>query len=102
MFGGLVGGLSHGRWDPVRCTWCKAGPGRRVQRGSRSVRFGRQPRFEVFARFDGLACAFVTFGRDAFFAGRLDFAGDLEFFFFAELAINWETPLVGWARAEAY
>ena len=55
-----------------------------------------------FARFDGLARAFVTFGRDAFFTGRLDFAGDLEFFFFAELAINWETPLVGWARAEAY
>ena len=55
-----------------------------------------------FARFDGLARAFVSFGRDAFFAGRLDFAGDLEFFFFAELAINWETPLFGWARAEAY
>ncbi|HZE58781.1 MAG TPA: hypothetical protein VE031_13075 [Chthoniobacterales bacterium] len=54
------------------------------------------------ARFAGLARDFVTFGRDAFFAGRLDFAGDLEFFFFAELAINWETPLVGWARAEAY
>jgi hypothetical protein len=41
-------------------------------------------------------------GRDGFFAGLFDFAGFLELFFFAELAIIWETPFVSWARAEAY
>jgi hypothetical protein len=41
-----------------------------------------------FAGFDDLARAFVAFGRAAFFAGLLDFAGVLECFFFAELAIN--------------
>ncbi|HEX4641082.1 MAG TPA: hypothetical protein VH252_06830 [Chthoniobacterales bacterium] len=56
----------------------------------------------LFAGFDTLARVFVTLGRAAFFAGALDFAGFFEFFFFAELAINWETPLVSRARAEAY
>src|SRR5437762_464686 len=44
------------------------------------------------AGFDDLACAFVAFGRDAFFAGALAFAGFLEFFFLAELAIIWNRP----------
>src|SRR3954465_7110422 len=48
---------------------------------------------DFFAGFGALARAFVTFGRDGFFAGRFDFAGVLEFFFFAELAIFWESPL---------
>src|SRR5437763_12322905 len=41
-----------------------------------------------FAGFDDLTRAFFTLGRDAFFAGALDFAGFLELFFFAELAIK--------------
>jgi hypothetical protein len=57
---------------------------------------------DFFAGFDDFACAFVAFGRDAFFAGALAFAGFLEFFFLAELAIMWESPLVSRARAEAY
>jgi hypothetical protein len=59
-----------------------------------------EPAF-FFAGFDGLTCA-LAFGRDGFFAGLFDLAGFLELFFFAELAINWEAPLVSWARAEAY
>jgi hypothetical protein len=55
-----------------------------------------------FTGFAGLALAFAGFGREAFFAGFLDFAGAFEFFFFAELAIFWEAPLVCRARAEAY
>ena len=41
-----------------------------------------------FAGFDDLGRAFVTLGRDPFFARALDFAGFLELFFFAELAIK--------------
>jgi hypothetical protein len=54
------------------------------------------------AGFDGLACAFTVFGRDDFFADRLDLAGAFELFFFGELAIFSESPLVCRARAEAY
>src|SRR5205807_4517645 len=52
-----------------------------------------------FARFDALGRAFVVLGRaflalgrDIFFAGPLDFAGFLELFFFAELAIFGRRP----------
>src|ERR1051325_6075958 len=44
------------------------------------------------AGFDDLAAAFFAFGRGAFFAEALDFAGVLEFFFFTELAIIGRRP----------
>src|SRR6202043_874171 len=49
-------------------------------------------RLFFLAGFDDVARAFVTFGRDDFFAGFLDFAGALELFFFAELAIFGRRP----------
>jgi hypothetical protein len=48
-----------------------------------------------FAGFDDLAGAFVAFGRDTFFGWFLEPV--LEFFFFAELAINFGSrPWLSW------
>jgi hypothetical protein len=40
-----------------------------------------------FTGLEALACDFVTFEDADFFAGAFDLAGDLELFFFAEMAI---------------
>jgi hypothetical protein len=44
------------------------------------------------AGFDDLARGFTVFGREGFFAGRLDLAGVFELFFFRELAIFSKRP----------